>query len=188
MKDFLTLLETTQTVIITVVVISSVSHLGRGSTAAYARDIVKAASRIWEMYGRSVRVVHGFPLIGGGLVDENTVRGLWEIELWLAEVDKHRLGSLPDTSAYFINNFLSTISCTPASIHHRQAQRLLLHCTRQRVVPLSVRAGKAYRGPYPPGRGGQSCLPQHYAVRAQRKVHPTAGHMPHHGPVLSVSH
>jgi hypothetical protein len=187
MKDILTLLETTQTVIITVVVISSVSHLGRGGTAAYAKDVVKAASRIWGVYGRSVRVVHRFPLIVGGLLDENTVRGLREKELWLAEVDKHSLGSLPDTSA-FINNFLSTISCTPASINHKQARRLPLHCTRQRVVPFSVRAGKAYRGPYPPGGGGQSCLPQHYAVRAKSKVRPTAGHVPHHGPVLSVSH
>ncbi len=72
----------------TVVVLSSVSHLGRSGTAAYAGDIVAAMSRIREVYGRNVRVVHGFPVIGGGLVDDTTIRGLWEIELWLADVDR----------------------------------------------------------------------------------------------------
>jgi hypothetical protein len=37
--------------------------------------------------------------------DENTVRGLREIELWLAEVDKRRHCSLPATSDYFIRHF-----------------------------------------------------------------------------------
>ncbi len=37
--------------------------------------------------------------------DENTVRGLREIELWLAEVDKRRHCSLPATSDYFIKHF-----------------------------------------------------------------------------------
>jgi hypothetical protein len=50
----------------TVVVISSASHLGRGGTAAYAGDVVRAAVRIREVYGKNVRVVHRFPLIGGG--------------------------------------------------------------------------------------------------------------------------
>jgi hypothetical protein len=37
--------------------------------------------------------------------DKNTVRGLREIELWLAEVDKRRHCSLPATSDYFIKHF-----------------------------------------------------------------------------------
>jgi lysophospholipase L1-like esterase len=37
--------------------------------------------------------------------DESTVRGLREIEHWLAEVDKRRHCSLPETSAYFIEHF-----------------------------------------------------------------------------------
>jgi hypothetical protein len=65
--------------------------------AGYAGDVVKAAFRIREVYGRSMGVVHGYPLIGGGLVNKNTVRGLREIELWLAEVDKRRLDSLLET-------------------------------------------------------------------------------------------
>ncbi len=108
----------------TVVVISSASHLGRSGTAAYAGDIVAAMSRIREAYGRSVRVVHGFPLIGGGLVDESTVRGLREIEYWLAEVDRRRLGSLPETSDYYVKHFLTTKTLHTANSKQRQALKL----------------------------------------------------------------
>jgi hypothetical protein len=58
----------------TVVILSSVSHLGRSGMAAYAGDVVAAMSRIREAYGRNVRVVHGFPVIGGGLLDDSTIR------------------------------------------------------------------------------------------------------------------
>jgi hypothetical protein len=98
----------------TVVVLSSTSHLGRCGTAAYASYIVAAFGRIREAYGGNVRVVHGFPLIGGGLVDDCTIRGLQEIELWLTEVDWRCLCSLLETSEYFTKNFLS-ISTGPAS-------------------------------------------------------------------------
>jgi hypothetical protein len=49
------------------------------------------------VYGKAVRVVHGFLLVRGGLVDTGAVCDLQEIELWLAEVDKRCLGSLPGT-------------------------------------------------------------------------------------------
>jgi hypothetical protein len=89
----------------TVVVLSSVSHLGRVGTAAYAADMVRALGRIHGGFGKSVRTVHGFPLLRGGVQDENTVRGLRDIELWLAEVDKSRHCSLPATSDHFIRHF-----------------------------------------------------------------------------------
>jgi hypothetical protein len=50
----------------TVVVLSSVSHLGRVGTAAYAADMVRALGRIHGVFGKSVRTVHGFPLLRGG--------------------------------------------------------------------------------------------------------------------------
>ncbi len=69
-------------------------------------------------------MVHGFPVIGGGLVDDSTIRVLRERELWLAEVDRRRLGSHPDTSDYFIKHFLSTTSQTTSTNSHRQALKL----------------------------------------------------------------
>jgi hypothetical protein len=46
--------------------------------AAYARDIV--AGGVQEAYVGNVRGIHGFPIIGGGLADDSTVRGLREVE------------------------------------------------------------------------------------------------------------
>ncbi len=44
--------------------------------AAYARDVVAAMGWVWEAYGGNVRVVHGFPIIGGGLIEDGTVGAL----------------------------------------------------------------------------------------------------------------
>jgi hypothetical protein len=46
--------------------------------AAYARDIVAGGVR--EAYVGNVRVIHSFPIIGEGLADDCTVRGLREVE------------------------------------------------------------------------------------------------------------
>ncbi len=108
----------------TVVALASTSHLGRCGAAAYAGDVVATLGRVRDTFGGNVRVVHGFPIIGGGLVDEGTVRGLREIELWLAEVDKRRLCSFPRTSDYFIKQFLSTRTDNISWNTHRQALRL----------------------------------------------------------------
>jgi hypothetical protein len=49
-----------------VVVLSCLSHLGRVGTAAYAADIVRAFGRVHGAFGKNVRTVHGFPLLGWG--------------------------------------------------------------------------------------------------------------------------
>jgi hypothetical protein len=126
------------------------SHLGRSGTAAYAGDIVAAMSRIREAYGRSVRVVHGFPLIGGGLVDESTVRGLREIKYWLAEVDQRRLGSLPETSDYYVKHFLTTKTLHTKTASRDRHLNYRPHCTCPTVASSSVRGGRTFPGLYPP--------------------------------------
>jgi hypothetical protein len=57
------------------------------------------------------------------------VRGLREIETWLAEVDKRRHSSLPGTSAYFVEHFLTTKHESNMAHKHRTALKLptLLH-------------------------------------------------------------
>ncbi len=42
-----------------------------------------------------MRLVHSYPLIGGGITEGAFVRGLKEIELWLAEEDKAASASSP---------------------------------------------------------------------------------------------
>ncbi len=58
----------------TVVVLASVSHLGRVGMAAYEGDVVRAFGRVREAYAKAMRVVH--PVIRGGIVSENTIKGL----------------------------------------------------------------------------------------------------------------
>jgi hypothetical protein len=88
-----------------VVVLSSLARVG---TAAYAEELVRALARIRDAYANSVRIVHGFPVLIGGLDDESVVRSILEIELWLADSDKRRMHSLPNTSAHYISEWLRT--------------------------------------------------------------------------------
>ena len=66
---FLNLVRDYEVPVGTVVVITSLTHLGRVGTAVYASDLVKALTRLREAYGDSIRVLHGFPVIAGGLQD-----------------------------------------------------------------------------------------------------------------------
>jgi hypothetical protein len=97
---------------------------------------------------KGVRMVHNFPLVSEGLMDNGTVWSLREIELSLAEVEKHHLGSLPETSHYFVRTFLQCKTGNTSYNTHRIALRLPTHCTRPRVAPSSVWDEKTSRGPY----------------------------------------
>jgi hypothetical protein len=98
-----------------VVVLSSLTYLARVGTAAYAEELVRAIARIRDAYAGSVRIVHGFPVLIGGLDDESVIRSILEIELWLADSDKRRMHSLPSTSAHLISEWLRTNKPDPDS-------------------------------------------------------------------------
>jgi hypothetical protein len=108
-----------------VVVLSSLSYLARVGTAAYAEELVRSLARIRDAYASSVRNVHGFPVLIGGLDDESVIRSILEIELWLADSDKRRMYSLPNTSAHYISEWLrpgksdssDTVSPSASDIH-----------------------------------------------------------------------
>ncbi len=85
------------------VVLSSLSYLARVGTAAYAEELVIALVRIRDAYANYVRIVHGFPVLIGGLDDESVIRSILEIKLWLADSDKRLMHSLPNTSAHYIS-------------------------------------------------------------------------------------
>jgi hypothetical protein len=57
-------------------------------TAAYAEEVVRSFARLRDAYGSSIRVVHGFPILIGGLEDEPLIRSMREIECWFHDVDK----------------------------------------------------------------------------------------------------
>ena len=100
----------------TVVLISSINHLGRVGPAAYAEDLVSAVSEIRAAFGGQVRAVHGFPMACHVIEDSMTIRGLLEIEAWLKSVDKPRTHSLPATGMYFEEILLTTTTPNPAGL------------------------------------------------------------------------
>jgi hypothetical protein len=108
-----------------VVVLSSLTYLARVGTAAYAEELVRSLARIRDAYASSVRIVHGFPVLIGGLDDESVIRSILEIELWLSDSDKRRMHSLPNTSAHYISEWLKTgtdgtsASASASDIHPR---------------------------------------------------------------------
>ncbi len=97
-------------------------HMSRVGTSVYAADIVKALSRLREAYGDSVRGLHGFPVMAGGLQDRSCIRALREVEVWLSEADKRNQHTLPNTSKAFTEQFLSLNSAEhPNSTAHPEA-------------------------------------------------------------------
>ncbi len=102
---FLDLTADYEVLVGTVVVFSSLTHLTRVGTSVYAADIVKALSRLREAYGDSVRGLHGFPVMAGGLQDRSCIRALWEVKVWLSEADKRNQHTLPNK--VFTEQFLS---------------------------------------------------------------------------------
>ncbi len=115
---FLDLTADYEVLVGTVVIFSSLTHLSRVGTSVYAADIVKALSRLREAYGDSVRGLHGFPVMAGGLQDRCCIRALRKVEIWLSEADKRNQHTLPTTSKKFIEHFLTTStdehSCNPS--------------------------------------------------------------------------
>ena len=110
----------------TVVVISSLSHLSRVGTAAYAEDMVRSVARFKEAYGGAVRVVHGFPVIAGGLDDQSAIRALLEIDLWLGDIDRRRTNSLAETSTFFVKEYYTPSHGTSTDISTKSTMTLTL--------------------------------------------------------------
>ncbi len=95
--------------------------LARMGTAAYAEEVVRSFARLRDVYGGSIRVVHGFPIIIGGLEDETLIRSMREVERCFHDIYKKRQHSLPDTSSYLVTDWLTCKKDkkTAADIHPR---------------------------------------------------------------------
>ena len=64
--------------------ISSLNHLGRVGAAAYAEDLVSAFHNIETTFGGQIRALHGYPVCADTVSNQLTIRALMEIEAWLA--------------------------------------------------------------------------------------------------------
>ena len=61
-----------------------------------------------------MRVLHGYPMPTVTITDQVTIRGLMEVESWLAMADQRRAHSLEHTSKFFMKNYLLTETETEA--------------------------------------------------------------------------
>ena len=84
----------------TVILVSSLSHLARVGTAAYAADLHSTIRTIEEDYGNRVRAVHGLPIMAETLDDSTTARALWDLLDWLESIDKRAKHTLPNSTEY----------------------------------------------------------------------------------------
>jgi len=80
-----------------VILISSLSHLARVGTAAYAADLQATLCTIEEDYGNRVRAVHGIPVLAENIEDLSTVRAMWDTLDWLDSIDKRAKHMLPNS-------------------------------------------------------------------------------------------
>jgi len=107
-----------------VILISSISHLGRNGTAKYAEDIASAIAALEDDFKGRVRVCHGLPLPGDTIPDKSITRSLLDVMQWFTEIDRRTNYHLPDTNRMFVNKVLAkedneTISCMAAvGLHH----------------------------------------------------------------------
>ena len=63
--------------IVSVLLISTMNHLGRVGTAAYAEDLVSAFHNIQTTFGGQIRALHGYPISTENVwVDQLTIRSL----------------------------------------------------------------------------------------------------------------
>ena len=91
-----------------VILLSSLNHLGCVGIAAYAEDLVAALLEIRSTFGGQIRALHGFSINPDPLTDQLTIRSLMEIEVWLSSTDQRRSHSLGWTSEFYTSSFLSS--------------------------------------------------------------------------------
>jgi hypothetical protein len=141
-----------------VVVLSSLSYLARVGTAAYAEELVRAIARIRDAYASSVRIVHGFPVLIGGLDDESVIRSILEIELWLADSDKRecilclallRTSSLNGSE---LTNLTLTLTLTLQLTLTPTLLSCQTLCTRWKRGHMLALGGRTWQLVYPPCR------------------------------------
>ena len=88
------------------ILLSSLSHLCRVGTAAYATDFANAVQELERIYGSKLRVLHGFPLPQSDIRDIQCVRSLLDIFSWLKDIDKRRQHHLATSTEAYIKGAL----------------------------------------------------------------------------------
>ena len=89
-----------------VIMTSSLSHLGRYGSAGYVEDMTGAIAQLEDDYKGRVCVLHGLPLPQSDIQDKLVSRSLLDTLQWLMEVDKGHQHHLPEATKLYIGTFL----------------------------------------------------------------------------------
>jgi hypothetical protein len=96
-----------------VVALSSASHLAWVGAAAYAQDFVAARARLRAAFRNGIEVVHGVPVLLGGILDAAGYTATRDINTWLGHI--HQARDITDTRALFKTLLSNTTPCTEKS-------------------------------------------------------------------------
>ena len=138
----------------TVVLIGSVSHLAAVGTAGYAEDLVGALAAIRNTYRSGISVMHGIPLLLGGLTNSDTIRDLLEVDLWYNSVSKSDTMEIVKTRALFRKSLIREGTDTCTAVNSAPESRVL-RLPQSLNPPLSKLSYRSQGF----GKQGNLCLP-----------------------------
>jgi hypothetical protein len=84
-----------------VVVLSSASHLAWVGAAAYAQEYAAVRGRLRAAFRKGIEVVHGVPLLVGGVQNVAAIWALSDINAWLEKVNSNNSRDIQGTRKKF---------------------------------------------------------------------------------------
>jgi hypothetical protein len=94
-----------------VVLIASASRAAAIGAAEYAAEFVREVSRLGRTFTKGVHVMHGVPLLIGGISNTPAIRAIAEIEQWIT-ITSSGTGNISATRAIFAESIRTSKTCT----------------------------------------------------------------------------
>jgi len=98
-----------------VIMVSSLSHLGRAGTDRYTEDVAAAIRSLEEDFKGRVRIIHGLPIPQTEVMDGTITRKLFDTLSWLKETDTRHYYHLPATTEHYIERILTASDGEPVA-------------------------------------------------------------------------
>ena len=98
-----------------VILVSSLSHLGRSGTDRYIEDIADAIRSLEDDFKGKVRILHGLPIPQSDVDDSTITRKLFDTISWLRETDTRHQYHLPATAQFYMDRVLSAGADEPVA-------------------------------------------------------------------------
>jgi len=115
----------------TVVVLSSLSHLAHVGVPAYAEDLCRASKKLFDRYGRDIKLVHGTPMPCCDLPG-STIRAWHDIDTWVKITSP--MCRLTDTS----NRFLDMLKVKEGDETEKQSAYVIRHRMPRSITRMTA--------------------------------------------------